>query len=281
MLSTVVATLCVVGQERKPSVHGDLRLIEGFESKILGNKRTLRILLPEGYDKDSRARYAVFYMHDGQNLFDGMTSFIPNKEWRVDETTYALAKSKLVEPLIVVGIDNAGAARGDEYLPTQDTLNNTKLGGQADGFTRFVVEEVMPYVNKTFRTKTGPTDTGVGGSSFGGVISLHMALTRSDVFGKAAVFSPSLWWDNKVMIQRVKDLAQRRKFKVWLDAGTREGDTDGLVTQLSGVMETKGWGLGRDLACFIDEGAEHNEDAWARRLLSALTFLFPAKAARS
>ncbi|HVL39797.1 MAG TPA: alpha/beta hydrolase-fold protein, partial [Fimbriimonadaceae bacterium] len=115
--------------ERRQSLTGDIRHHRDFESKILGNKRNLIVYLPPDYAKQTR-RYPVVYLHDGQNVFDGLTSYIPNQEWRADEAAEALIRAELIEPLILVGIDNAGIARGDEYLPTRTKFGDNEAGGK-------------------------------------------------------------------------------------------------------------------------------------------------------
>jgi predicted alpha/beta superfamily hydrolase len=215
-------------------------------------------------------------MQDGQNVFDGATSYIPNQEWRADETTEMLTRAGLIEPLIVVAIPNGGMERGNEYLPTQATMGTNKVGGKADLYTRMVADEIRPLINRTFRTKTDAKSTGVAGSSFGGIIALHMGMSRPDVFGKVCAMSPSLWWDNRVMLSRASKWKSGGQ-KVWVDIGTGEGE--GAVKDVldfQAVMSKAGW-KNRDFATLIEPGAKHNETAWAGRLAASLLFLFPPK----
>jgi predicted alpha/beta superfamily hydrolase len=151
-------------EERKPSLTGNIKMHREFASQHLNSKRDLIVYLPPGYASGSRERYPVLYMGDGQNLFDGMTSFIPNKEWRLDEAAESLILSKLIEPIIIVGIYNGGMERADEYLPTRSKVGNTEAGGKADIFARMVVEEIKPMIDRTYRTRTGREDTAIGGS---------------------------------------------------------------------------------------------------------------------
>ena len=69
---------------------GDVRLHQNFHSNFLNNDRDVIVYLPPGYGANGTKHYPVFYMHDGQNLFDGATSFIPGQEWRVDEVAQSL-----------------------------------------------------------------------------------------------------------------------------------------------------------------------------------------------
>ena len=102
---------------RAESATGDLRLHE-FRSRVFHNTRFLRVWLPPGYDNPQNAgrRYPVFYLNDGQNLFEPATSF-NGVEWQVDETSDRLIREGIVPPLIVVGLDNAGKDRSREYMP--------------------------------------------------------------------------------------------------------------------------------------------------------------------
>lgn len=111
----------VCSQEAKISTAvGDLRFHE-FKNVIFDNTRILRVFLPPEYDKDPKKKYPVLYLNDGQNLFDVSTSIFNPMEWKVDETVLDLIKKQEIEPLIIVGIDNAGKRdRPNEYLPFED-----------------------------------------------------------------------------------------------------------------------------------------------------------------
>lgn len=269
--AAVVLSAAPQGQERRTSLTGTIERHPDFVSKILPTKRNILVYLPPGY-KESKDRYPVLYMGDGQNVFDGMTSYIPNKEWRMDETAEALIGSKLIAPVIIVAIDNAGIERANEYLPTRAKFQNNEFGGQADSFVKMLTDEIKPMIDKTYRTKPKATDTAIAGSSFGGIMALHAALTRPDVFGKAGVLSPSIWWDGRVMLKRVEALPKKPNVKIWMDIGTVEGRRD--TDDMAAAMRKKGWTLGKDLAYFVDKDAQHNEEAWAHRAPAMLMFFF-------
>src|SRR5688500_1312266 len=94
-------------QPKPHTITGDLRTHE-LKSRALGAARTVAVWLPPKYDRESTSRYPVLYFHDGQNLFDTATAF--GVEWQVDETATTLIKRGEIEPLIVVGVFNAGDA---------------------------------------------------------------------------------------------------------------------------------------------------------------------------
>jgi predicted alpha/beta superfamily hydrolase len=278
----VVLFLCGTALAQQPhTLTGDVRAHKSFHSKILDNDRDVLVYLPPGYDATKSTRYSVFYMHDGQNLFDGATSFIPGQEWRVDETAQRLIAAGKIEPLIIVGIYNT-KDRINEYTPAADA--KYKLGGKADLYGRMLVEELKPFIDSHYRTKRDAKHTGLGGSSLGGLASLYLALKYRSVFGRAAVVSPSVWFANKQIVHYVEALRKKPKVRIWMDIGTKEGGTPEEAQQtvddarlLQQTLIKKGWKAGKDLNYFEAEGAEHNEAAWAARVESILTFLFPRK----
>jgi predicted alpha/beta superfamily hydrolase len=256
-----------------PVAAPELRLHRKFQSQYLEPERTLIVYVPPNYERELERRYPVLYMHDGQNLFDPSTAFGGN-EWRLDDTAEELIERGAIEPLIIVGIYNTGEQRIHEYTPTADA----KLGGgKADLYGKMIVEEVKPFIEKTYRTLPGAENTAMGGSSLGGLVTLHLGLQYSNVFGKLAVLSPSVWWDNKYILREIEQLPAKPPLKIWLDMGTAEGGMSLEDTEmLRDAMSVKGWQVGRDLAYSEIEGATHSEIAWAERVGPFLKFLFPA-----
>ncbi|MEP6920177.1 MAG: alpha/beta hydrolase-fold protein [bacterium] len=274
------ATCGAAVAQRPHTLTGDIRIHQNYHSTILNNDRDVVIYLPPGYATAKNERYPVLYLHDGQNLFDGATSFIPGQEWRVDETAQALIVAGKIEPLIIVGVNNAGKDRSNEYTAAVDT--KYKMGGNADLYGRMLIEELKPFVDSHYRTKQGAENTGIGGSSLGGLVSLYLALKNPKVFGRAAVVSPSVWFADKHIVHYVEALPGKNKVRIWMDIGTREGRTPEEAQRsvddarlLKATLQKQGWKLGRDLSYFEAMGAEHNEVAWAARVESILTFLFP------
>jgi predicted alpha/beta superfamily hydrolase len=261
---------------------GDIRFHKAFHSNILRNNRDVIVYLPPVYEAHKEKRYSVLYLHDGQNLFDGATSFIPGQEWRVDETAQSLIAAGKVEPLIIVGIYNTGKDRVDEYTPAPDA--KYKIGGKADLYGRMLVEELKPFIDANYRTLSDARHTGLGGSSLGGLVSLYLGLKYPDVFGLLAVVSPSVWWANNYIVKYVEAERKRSPVRIWLDIGTREGSnaeeaqkTVANARLLKEALIRKGWKPEKDLSYFEADGAEHNERAWAARVESILEFLFRRK----
>jgi predicted alpha/beta superfamily hydrolase len=268
---------------RPSTITGDVRYHEEFSSKILNNSRKLIVWLPPDYEKDSSTRYPVLYMHDGQNLFDDATSFAG--EWRADETATRLIAEGRIRPLIIVGIENAGPTRAEEYTPTTDTrvLRGQTIteGGNGAQYARFVVAEVKPFIDSKYRTLPDRANTAVCGSSLGGIITLYLGWKHTDVFGMCGVVSPSLWWDQRSMLVEFQtDNRWMRRTKIWLDMGTAEGSVifpEGHIINarlMRSTMSRAGLKEGTDFKYFEAEGAGHNEQAWAERFDQVLLFLF-------
>jgi predicted alpha/beta superfamily hydrolase len=262
---------------RKSTVTGDVRVHEGFKSKHLVNSRRLLVYLPPEYEKDKSQRYPVLYMHDGQNLFDDATSFAG--EWHADETAEALIKEGKIPPLIIVGIENAGGERVDEYTP----VTSRGEGGRGALYAKFVVEEVKPFIDQAYRTRPDRASTGVGGSSLGGLISLYIVKQYPDVFGRCAAVSPSLWWNlGQFLAEAQADATWARGTRIWLDMGTKEDEENAIVSQmrindctdLARSLERAGLKPAQDFTWRKIEGAGHNEAAWAERFDDVLIYLY-------
>jgi predicted alpha/beta superfamily hydrolase len=242
--------------------------------------RTLTVYTPPGYDLHPQRHYPVLYMHDGQNLFDAHTSFA-GVPWRCDELAEEAIRRGEVEPILIVGIANT-PDRIREYGPRrcgparQDDLS--RAYGQA------LVEYVKPFIESQYRVRPEPEFTGIGGSSLGGLISLHLCKWYPNVFGKCLAMSPSLWWQREYFLRNLR-VAPRwlKSCKIWLDMGGYEGATRAgmkanlrRVQQLARQLQKQGLIDGQQFRYREDPNGGHNEAAWGHRFPEALQFLFPA-----
>ena len=250
---------------------GRLDAVPDFESKILGNKRQLTIYVPPGYG-DREDRYPVLYMQDGQNLFDDSRAF-GGHSWRLREVADHAIGARTATPMIIVGIDHTHADRIHEFAPTRD--ESRKAGGKAGDYGRMLLEEIKPVIDATYRTRDDHTS--IGGSSLGGLVSLHLALRFPDEFRAAAVMSPSVWWNGRAILDEVDGFSAPRRPRIWLDVGGREGrDTLNDVRLLRDRLKAKGW-TDATLHYFEDRRADHSERAWSARARKVLEFLLPAE----
>jgi predicted alpha/beta superfamily hydrolase len=257
---------------------GDLRLHE-FRSRIFKNTRFLRVWLPPGYDdpQNSGRYYPVLYLNDGQNLFESSTAF-GGAEWGVDETADRMIREGIVLPMIIVGIDNTGKDRMREYMP-HPSMHPMMLRVKGRRYPDFLMKEVMPFVERTYRVAAGPENTGLGGSSLGALIALYTAIARPGVIGRLLLESPSLWASNRQAIKQSR-VVRIWPEKIFLAAGTAEaGNAERSrtvvddVRELAAIMRRAVLSENR-LRMVIKENAGHTESAWAERFPEALHFLF-------
>ncbi len=258
-----------------PVASGNLWLHE-LESRIFGNKRLLRVWLPPDYDGWGATRYPVLYLNDGQNLFDPATAFA-GVHWQVGETATRLISEQKIRPLIIVGIDNT-KRRANEYIPYRSKDPRVwKAMGKC--YPDFLRQEVMPLIEERYSVSRGPENTGLGGSSLGGLITLSTQIAAPGLFGRALIESPSLFVSDRKILDESARVSNwpRRTF---LGMGTREvGNTEmderivDDVRKLEAIMRAAGLDEQR-LRVHIQEGATHSETAWAARFPEALEFLF-------
>ncbi len=256
------------------SLSGNFRLHSQVSSRYLSNARDVLVWLPPDYDSNSSQRYPVLYVHDGNNLFDRRTTF-GGVEWQLDETAGRLIQSQAITPVIVVGVYNS-PARMEEYTWYPDTLDGKTMGGKGQQYADFLVKELKPLIDQSYRTQSDKKHTGIMGSSLGGLISFYTARAYPNTFGQVGMISPSVWWKDE---QAKSDIGSFPKdVKIWVDMGTREGSNPDAMLQtakdfVSG-LENAGFAHFKNLAFHIEEGGDHSEAAWARRLDRPLRFFY-------
>jgi glycosidase/enterochelin esterase-like enzyme len=273
---------------RGSGVKGRLVYWTDVSSAFLGPKRNVEIWLPPGYDEHPGMRYPVLYMHDGQNLFDPRIANT-GVDWGVDEAVTRLVSQGVMPPIIVVGVWST-SARSSEYSPWHD----------APKYARFLIEELMPRVNREFRTRTGPSNTAVMGSSMGGLLSFYLVTHHPDVFGACGCESTHFPLSEAVaarvlnlpasgtpdttpfVIRDIRaGLKAPRGVRYRFDYGTLSldsayGPSHAAIRQW---LLSQGRLEGKDFVIRRYEGATHNEASWRGRLGDMLTFLYGRKAA--
>jgi predicted alpha/beta superfamily hydrolase len=272
--------------------------IETFNVTIpyTGLERRVWVYLPSGYSK-SEKRYPVLYMHDGQNLFDTSTSYA-GVIWDIHSSIeFSMVKGK-TEGVIVVAMDNASidghekVGRLDEYSPwINSEIKNSMVsmeisrdvGGYGAKYSKYMVKGLKPLIDSKYRTLTDRDNTGVAGSSLGGLISLYMALEYEDVFSKVGAFSTSVWFAENELIKLIHDHSPEAPIKWYLDVGTKETSDNKIADfneiYIKGTMEVYESLLQvgvkeENIKLVVDEGAPHNEESWARRFPNAFNWMF-------
>ncbi len=277
---------------------GTIEIVKNIESKYV-KSRFLNVWLPPGYNKSSH--YDVLYMHDGRMLFDANSTW-NKQEWRVDEVAGTLIEQGKVRPFIVVGIPNAVANRHSEYYPQQPFESLSKQKQQSlyqlekypghklfaseiysDNYSRFLVEDVIPYIESHYNVNKGAKHRFIAGSSMGGLISWYTLLNYPNEFAGAICMSthwPGIFSQDDAIFTEFKqyianNLSKLSGQKVYFDYG--DSTLDAMYPQLQKQIDV----------LFMEErypaklwqsqyfpGEEHTEDAWAKRLHIPLEFMF-------
>lgn len=190
-------------------------LDNNFYLPQLNRTRRVWVYLPPDY-QNSNKKYPVLYMQDGQNLFDPATSF--SGEWEVDESLDKLF-AQGDYGCIVVGVDNGGVYRLDEYSPW---VNPSYGGGQGDEYTSFIVNTLKPYIDTHYRTFPQRNYTGIMGSSMGGLLSMYALMEYQAVFSKAGIFSPAFWFAGDNSVSQILSMGKRNDVRAYFLCGGQE-----------------------------------------------------------
>jgi predicted alpha/beta superfamily hydrolase len=243
-------------------------LDDDFALPQLNRKRRVWIYLPPDYQTAPDKRYPVLYMHDAQNLFDARLSF--SGEWQVDESLNDLFK-KGDYGCIVVGIDNGGSNRLNEYSPW---VNARYGGGEGDEYAEFLVKTLKPYVDGNYRTLVGRQSTGIMGSSMGGLISMYAFSEYQDVFSRAGVFSPAFWFGADAPAQHVRANPKEGAGRVYFLAGGAEpAYVADDARKVAAALQAAGFSTSEILTKVPADG-QHSEWFWAREFPEAYRWLF-------
>jgi alpha-glucosidase len=239
-----------------------------IEIPQLNRRRTVRVYFPPNYS--SSQGFPVIYMFDGQNLFDASTAFAG--EWRVDEVMDSLFERRGLG-CIVVAIYHGEDERLNEYTPWP---NHDKVGGDGQKVAKFIVKDLKPYIDKYYRTMPDRNNTIIMGSSLGGLMALYTALEYPKVFGKAGVFSPSLWWSDEAFTQ-IEKFRKRQFQKIYLYGGEKESES--LIPNIDRaekMLQEVGFSENEILKSIAPDG-RHNEYYWGREFPEALKWMFGIK----
>lgn len=246
-------------------------LSDSFYMPQLKTFRKIWIYLPAGYTTTNK-RYPVIYMQDAQNLFDEATAF--SGEWGVDETLDSLAASGGQE-LIVVGIENGGNERLNEYAPWKNAQYG---GGKGEAFAAFLADTLKPFVDRHYRTKRQAKYTAVAGSSMGGLISLYTGLKYPEKFGYMGIFSPSIWFAKRDLMYFVNSNRNKlRHSRMYIVAGKNESaEMQADIAELTNLLLQKGINP-KNIRTKIDAYGVHNEAYWRGEFPAAVTWFLESK----
>jgi predicted alpha/beta superfamily hydrolase len=298
-LILAVFSWTITAQNLPKVASGSLKRIESFPSKYL-EARNVDIWLPEGYN--TKTKYAVLYMHDGQMLFDSTTTW-NKQEWSVDETLGKLMSEKKIKNCIVVGVWNNAASRHADYFPQkpfeslpqnfQDSLIeqvkrdkktalfSTKV--QSDAYLKFLVTELKPFIDSVYSTNSNRKNTFIAGSSMGGLISMYAICEYPSVFGGAACLSTHWIGIFSAENNPIPDaffnylkthLPNPKQHKIYFDYGTKTLDAyyEPFQLKADAIMKANGF-TEKNWITRKYEGDDHSEKSWRERLDVPILFL--------
>lgn len=234
--------------------------------------RTLHIYLPQDY-QESRKKYPVLYMYDGHNLFhDEDATF--GKSWGLEKY---LDKQQC--ELVVVGIEcnHEGNQRLIEFSPyTFFEPHLDVIAGRGAELMQWVVDELKPWIDRQYRTKSARQYTGVAGSSMGGLMALYTILHHNETFSKAACLSCYL---HHVMGDIRKELATdlMKDTSIYLSWGSDEYRSKTQLAQATKAnLEIANTLLSKSVMMQIHQvyRGRHCEACWEKEIPTFLTFLF-------
>lgn len=254
-------------------------IIKNYYSEKLKNSRDLFIYVPDGYDAEPDRRYPVVYMHDGQSIFDSASDTLSGASWHVDRVVDELIRTRRICKLIIVGIGNS-RSRASEYIhrPSVDrvvensTFGEYKLNAEARGYEyeEFLIHQLMPFINRNYRTLTDPQNTAMIGSSMGGLVTYNIGMRNQDIFGKIGVMSPAFFWDDlEYLIPE-----EKKALKIWMDVGTGEQDYIDRTENVVRELYKAGYVFEEDFLYYKVPMGIHTEEAWGARVFMPLTYFF-------
>jgi predicted alpha/beta superfamily hydrolase len=260
-----------------------------FQSQFVA-PREVDVWLPPGYDATPGARYPVIYMQDGQNLFDPAKSYT-GVAWGVDRAIDRMIEAGRTQGAVIVGIWNTGLTRSAEYMPEKAvSIRDIKEVPNSYGpvshpiisdlYLKFMVRELKPFVDRTFRTQADAAHTFAMGSSMGALISAYAVVEYPRVFGGAACLSTH--WpagDGAVIDYLGAHLPDPATHRFYFDHGTETLDSHYAPFQerMDEVMKAHGYREGVSWVSRVFPGADHSESSWSRRVEIPLGFLLGAK----
>lgn len=255
---------------------GSLSMIEHVYSKELGNTRDVIVYTPPSYNENTlKVHKNVLVMHDGQNLFNPLTSAF-GTAWMCQDTMDELIIGGKSDEVILIGAYNT-PDRTNEYTYIYDP--SERAGGKGDLYLDWIESTLVPLAAEKYRVSIDRERLGILGSSLGGLISCYAGWTRSTVYGKVGCMSSSFWWDFQDFQRNVlPNNAPSSPFPhTYMDSGTGEALTCTVyTTEIYDYMTlVTGFVAAVEVSQYVDPGGEHSESSWGPRFNIPIEFLYP------
>lgn len=179
---------------------------DSLQSEILSQNRKLDIYLPDGYE-DKDTRFPVIYVLDAEG-----------RDQHTVPTARFLFLNNKMPKVIIVGVKNID--RNHDFLP--DSTKGTPTGGGADKFIQFFKDELIPYIDKKFKSESYRV---LIGHSFGGLFAIHALLNDPGLFNAYIAIDPSVWYKNRLLLKSAeKEFGDAKDWDKSLFVTGREGE---------------------------------------------------------
>ena len=247
--------------------------VENFHATKLNNNRDLYIYLPPSYYKNTSKKYPVLYVQDGKGVFY-------NSDWSKESLNMHLKADELIsngkiEEVIIVGISNIGEQRASEYAHW-DGVDGIFVKGKGALYEDFVISDVVPFIEKHFKAKTGRENTAIMGASLGGFVTFNIGMRNPEIFSKIAVQSPFLGWGEEQLLDKIREgeYKDKRNIKMWMDMGSAESEFMTVMRKVVNALLEKGYKPVDELAVFEMSGGKNSEGSWAERVDDILIYFY-------
>lgn len=248
--------------------------------KKLKREREITVYLPDDYYHQNK-RYPVLYVQDGQNAFFDRLSYC-GISWGFLDYVQEMDMDIII---VAIPCNFEGFKRMDEYGPweiceelsyQETNQEGCLIGGEGKAYVQWLVEELKPYIDSRFHTIVD--DTGIVGSSMGGVISAYASLEYPEVFRKCAALSTAFWFYMEEFSDVIKRHEYSLDFRFYFDLGEFEGcgneDIDEWYIECNNEIyrQLKEKVEHLDYRYFLD--TYHNEEEWRKRVPLFMEFLY-------
>ncbi len=251
-----------------------LIVVENFHAVKLDNNRSLHIYLPPGYYENREKRFPVLYAQDGKSVYD--LSDWSKESLNMHRTADQLISEGKIKEIIVVGIDNIGNERLNEYAHWDGIDRGNQITAKGLLYEDFVLHDVKPFIDKNFRTLADRDNTAMLGGSMGGFVTFNIGFRHPDIFSQLAMMSPYLGWGNGKLYNELSqgEYSGKKPLKLWIDAGSEEKDFLDMVGSGVALLLNQGYQYPGELAAYEAPGGEHTESSWEKRIESILLYFY-------
>jgi enterochelin esterase-like enzyme len=262
--------------------HYHLEKLTDIHSKLLARDTVVDILLPSDYAKTD-SLYPLLILNDGQD----------SERIGLKKTVEQLVHRHEIEDIIIVAV-HAGDRMQEYGVAARSDFK--KRGGKAKDYTRFIITELIPYLEYRYPVSKQAAQRAIAGFSLGGLSALDIAW-HNEYFGKIGAFSGSFWWRkrdsssrfysehyDRIMHQQIRKGKYRPGLKFWFQTGLLDEQSDrnknGVIDSIDDTLDLiveltkKGYRPFHDIQYLELPDGAHDLPTWGRTLPTFLKWAF-------